>query len=166
MENVGGILKFSAEPDGGNAFTLIHSFDSGFFKPEAEGLAIYYGPHGTGYLLISSQGDSTFAVFRREGNNEYLGSFVVGDVLDIDQANETDGLDVINVPLGDRFPFGLLVVQDGFNDPQFAAQDDEELENWSTNFKFVSWADVAARLGLIVDTGSFNPRSSFSSQRR
>lgn len=153
-----GILKFNAEPDGGNTFTELHSIDNDFLKPDVEGLAIYYGGNGAGYLLVSSQGNSTYAVFRRDGDNEYIGSFAIGDVLDIDQANESDGLDVINVPLGDRFPFGLLVVQDGANDPQFVAQDDEELENQSTNFKFVSWAAVAAAAGLMINTTSYHPR--------
>ncbi|WP_044290951.1 phytase [Rivularia sp. PCC 7116] len=111
--------------------------------PDIEGLSIYYGENGTGYLIANSQGDSSYAVFSREGNNEYLGSFVVGDNNGIDQVNESDGLDVINVPLGEEFPNGLLVVQDGANDPQNAVEDEEELENNSTNFKFVPWDEVA-----------------------
>ncbi|MGB6298916.1 MAG: phytase, partial [Rivularia sp. (in: cyanobacteria)] len=128
--------------------------------PDIEGLSIYYGAEGTGYLIANSQGDSSYAVFSREGNNEYLGSFVVGDNNGIDQVNESDGLDIINVGLGSEFPNGLLVVQDGANDPQFVVEDEEELENASTNFKFVDWEQVASSFEnpLKIDTDSYNPR--------
>ena len=128
MEEEGGIMKISAEPDGGSVFELVHSIDEEYLKPDIEGLTIYYGPGETGYLLVSSQGDSTFAVLERSGANDYIGSFVVTDNDSIDQANESDGADVMNVYLGPQFPYGLLVVQDGANDPQNVVQDDEELE--------------------------------------
>ncbi|GEM_PF-156713 len=128
---------------------------------DIEGLSIYYGDNGTGYLIANSQGDSSYAVFSREGNNEYLGSFVVGDNNGIDQVNESDGLDVTNLPLGEEFPKGLLVLQDGANDPQNAVEDEEELENNSTNFKFVPWDGVAHSFEnpLQVDTTSYDPRN-------
>ncbi|AFZ49482.1 phytase [Dactylococcopsis salina] len=129
--------------------------------PDIEGLDLYYGADGKGYLLASSQGDSSYAVYSREGNNEYLGSFVIGDNGEIDQVNESDGLDVINVNLGSAFPNGLAVFQDGANDPQNAVPDEEELENNSTNFKFVPWDNIANRFEnpLDIDPTSFDPRN-------
>ena len=129
--------------------------------PDIEGLDLYYSADGKGYLLASSQGDSSYAVYSREGNNEYLGSFVIGDNGEIDQVNESDGLDVINVNLGSAFPNGLAVFQDGANDPQNAVPDEEELENNSTNFKFVPWDDIANRfeIPLDIDPTSFDPRN-------
>ncbi|MGF1570277.1 MAG: phytase [Nodosilinea sp.] len=161
LENEVGILRFSAEPDGGSDFTLVQSIDREGLVPDIEGLNIYYGPNGTGYLIANSQGDSSYAVFSREGTNEYLGSFIVGANGDIDQVNESDGLDVINVPLGDAFPNGLLVLQDGANDPQNAVENDDEVENNSTNFKFVPWENVAGSFEnpLLVDPSSFDPRN-------
>jgi len=161
LENEVGILRFSAEPDVGNDFTVVQSVEADYLVPDIEGLNIYYGPNGTGYLIANSQGDSSYAVFTREGTNEYLGSFIVGGNGNIDQVNESDGLDVINVPLGPNFPNGLLVLQDGANDPQNAVQDEEELENNSTNFKFVPWDSVADAFAnpLLVDPGSFDPRN-------
>lgn len=155
-----GILKFRAEPDGGNAFTLIHSVDADYLEPDVEGLTLYYGANGAGYLLASSQGDNTYAVFDRQGNNAYLGSFVVAGNGGIDQANESDGADVLNVPLGPDFPYGLLVVQDGANDPQVVIEDDGELENVSNNFKFVPWQNVARAFPkpLLIDPQSYDPR--------
>ncbi|MEO1131328.1 MAG: phytase [Cyanobacteria bacterium J06639_1] len=160
LEEEVGILKYSAEPDGGDEFSLVQSIDEDFLVPDIEGLSIYYGADGTGYLIANSQGDSSYAVFAREGPNEYLGSFVVGDNGAIDQVNESDGLDVINVPLGDAFPNGALFLQDGANDPQNAVPDEEELENNSTNFKIVPWDGVANAfpVPLDIDTTSFDPR--------
>ncbi|MBT9314567.1 phytase [Leptothoe spongobia] len=165
LENEVGILKFSAEPDGGNDFQVVQPVGADYLVPDIEGLNIYYGADGSGYLLANSQGDSSYAVFSREGTNEYLGSFVVGDGVneggDIDQVNESDGLDVINVPVGSAFPNGLLVLQDGANDPQNVVEDDEELENNSTNFKFVPWESVAGAFEnpLDIDTTSYDPRN-------
>ncbi|MEO0801988.1 MAG: 5'/3'-nucleotidase SurE [Cyanobacteria bacterium J06642_2] len=161
LEEEVGLLKYSAEPDGGDDFTLVQSIDEDFLVPDIEGLSIYYGANGSGYLIANSQGDSSYAVFTREGTNEYLGSFVVGDNGDIDQVNESDGLDVINVPLGDAFPNGALFLQDGANDPQNPVPEDEELENNSTNFKIVPWESVANSfpLPLDINTSSFDPRN-------
>lgn len=155
-----GIYKYHAEPGTSPAGLLIESIDDGVLLPDLEGLTIYYAGEGAGYLLASSQGDSTYAVFAREGNNAYLGSFGIGDTATIDQANESDGADVINVPLGPAFPFGALIVQDGANDPQRVVNDDGELENVTTNFKFIPWEHVASAfpVTLAIDTESFDPR--------
>jgi myo-inositol-hexaphosphate 3-phosphohydrolase len=133
----------------------LRSQDESPLKPDIEGLSIYDTGNGSGYILASSQGDSSYAVFDREGDNPYLGSFVIGDNGPIDQANESDGLDVVNANLGTKYPSGLLVVQDGANEPQAVFQDEEELENKSTNFKFVSWESVEQALGLDGITGEF-----------
>jgi myo-inositol-hexaphosphate 3-phosphohydrolase len=163
LETQVGILKFNAEPNSENDYVLVQSIEEDYLKPDIEGLTIYYGPGGSGYLLVSSQGDSTYAVFDRSGDNAYLGSFAVADKRGIDQANESDGCDVIHVPLGPLYPFGLLVVQDGADDPQNVVQDDDQLENNSTNFKFVPWQNVAAAFAvpLIIDPFGRNPRAPY-----
>ncbi|WP_328774692.1 phytase [Deinococcus aquaedulcis] len=103
---------------------------------DVEGLTLYDAGDGEGYLLASSQGDNTFAVFDRE-DHDYLGAFrVIGGA--IDGAEESDGAMVANVNFGPLFPKGLLVVQDGFND---GVED-------HTNFKLVAWQDVARPLDL------------------
>ena len=155
-----GILKFDAEPDGGSFFTQVAEIDEEILYPDVEGLTIYYnGFFGEGYLVASSQGDSSFAVYDLM-TNDYIASFGVGDNGHIDQANECDGAHVLNSYLGPDFPCGLLVVQDGANDPQVAVEDDEELENASTNFKFVPWENVAAAIpsGLAIEPLKWGPR--------
>ncbi|MBC8077008.1 MAG: phytase [Chloroflexales bacterium] len=159
-----GIWKFDAEPNGSAQGLLIDKVypDGGNLKADAEGLTIYNTANGTGYLLASSQGDSTFTVYTREGANTYLGSYRIGEVGGIDSVQNSDGADVVNVPLGPNYPSGLLVVHDGSNDPAVLEEDDGELENVSTNFKFVAWQDLATRFApapLAVDTASASPRA-------
>ncbi|GAA2209032.1 phytase [Nonomuraea monospora] len=117
---------------------------------DAEGLTIYYREDGKGYLLASSQGDDTFAVYRREGANSYLGQFRVGAADGIDGVEVSDGSTVLNVPLGD-FDEGLFIAHDGVNTP---AEGDREI----TNFKYTKWDDIADELDLDVDTDGWDPR--------
>ncbi|MGW1952930.1 phytase [Streptomyces sp. NPDC001920] len=131
--------------------------DPGFggehLSADAEGTTIYHAADGRGYLLASSQGDNSFAVYEREGGNAYLGSFVVTDGPATDGVQHSDGTAVINVPLGRSFPKGLLVAHDGEATP---ADGDRE----GTGFKFIRWEAVATAFPkpLTVDTGSFDPR--------
>lgn len=117
---------------------------------DAEGLTIYYREDGKGYLLASSQGDSTFAVYRREGSNSYLGQFRVSEENGVDGVEHSDGSTVLNVPLGE-FDEGLFVAHDGENTP---AEPGREI----TGFKFTEWDDIADKLDLDVDTDGWNPR--------
>jgi 3-phytase len=119
---------------------------------DVEGLTIYRGAFNSGYLLSSSQGDDTFHAFADRGLGEHLGSFTIGDSGMIDSVQESDGAAVINVPIGTRFPRGLLVTHDG---------DDENAEGLSaTNFKLTRWEDVARVFepALRVDPFGWFPR--------
>jgi len=134
---------------------------------DVEGLTIFYAAGGQGYLIASSQGkahgeppvdpqpglDDTFAVFAREGNNAYLGSFsIVGDpALGIDGVQECDGADVTNVALP-GYPYGLLVTQDGYNDDNFSG------DPKATNLKLTPWHRIALPQGWHLDT-TYNPRT-------
>ena len=61
---------------------------------DAEGVDVYYGRGGQGYVIVSSQGDDTFVVYARQGNNRVVGSFrVAGDeAAGVDDVNGSDGL--------------------------------------------------------------------------
>jgi 3-phytase len=159
-----GIWKYQAEPNGGTTGTLIDKvkdLGGSYVEDDVEGLSIYYGKDGTGYLLASSQGDNTFAVYSREGHNDFVGRFAVGNNGAIDSVQESDGADVINVPLGSNFPYGLFVTQDGSNEPARLVEDDGELSNVNTNFKLVPWENIAYAFPnpLTIDTSSYNPRT-------
>ncbi|MBI5031574.1 MAG: phytase [Chloroflexi bacterium] len=123
-----GIWKYAAEPNAGTARTLVDTTGiGGHLKADVEGLTLTYGDNGTGYLIASSQGDSTFAIYRREGNNPFVKTFKIVAGNGIDAVSGTDGIDVTTVNLGAAFPYGVFVAQDGAND------------NGNQNFKLVPW---------------------------
>jgi 3-phytase len=106
-------------------------------KDDIEGLAICYNNEG-GYLVASSQGNNSYAVFELLRENKYLGSFrITGNKYDA--VEETDGIELFNMPLNDYFPEGIFIAQDGRN-----------LEISDTllcqNFKYVSWKDILVSL--------------------
>ena len=151
-ENV-AIWKYSAEPDGGDTRVMVDNADTGNITADVEGLALYYGPDGGGYLIASNQGADSYAVYERANDNQFLGLFhIVADAgTGIDGASETDGLDVTSANLGPAFPNGLVVVQDGRNITPAERQ----------NFKIVPWERVAEAMGLEIHSG-YDPRSASS----
>ena len=114
--------------------------DNPALKDDLEGVGLYAQAGGKGYLVVSSQGNNTYAVFRREGDNAYVGSFAVTANGDngIDGISETDGLDVTSASLGPGLEAGGLVAQDGRNISPPEHQ----------NFKLVPWSAIAAKLKL------------------
>jgi len=135
-----GIWRFSAEPDSSDHKELLPlstENDNLFIEYDIEGLAIYNLPDGDGYLIASSQGNDSYAVFERRPPNKYLGSFKIVDGTTIDGSQETDGIDVTSTPLGILFPSGLFVTQDGENK-------DNGIPS-SQNFKMVRWDSIAIR---------------------
>ncbi|WP_307530883.1 phytase [Streptomyces umbrinus] len=112
---------------------------------DVEGLTLFQEKDGDGYLLASSQGDNTFALYDREvgEGNEYEGGFrIAAATSTLDSVEECDGAAVLNAPLGARYPRGLLVVQDGQETP--AVPDGDGGTRTATGFKFVD-------LGAVVD---------------
>ena len=103
-------------------------------KADVEGLALYKTGDETGYLIASSQGNNSFAVYDRGNGYRFLGRFAIGDGEAIDGAEETDGIEATSAALGDGFPQGVFVVQDGRNRPRGTPQ----------NFKIVDWRDIEA----------------------
>jgi myo-inositol-hexaphosphate 3-phosphohydrolase len=144
-----GIWRYGAEPGAGSARTRVDSVGSGgHLTADVEGLAIYRAAAGTGYLIASSQGSSDFAVYRREGANEYVTRFsIVAGA--IDAVSGTDGIDVSSLGLGSAFPEGVFVAQDTTNN------------GGNQNFKLVPWGAIARGVSpqLVIDT-SVDPRSS------
>jgi 3-phytase len=129
-----GLWKFDAAPDGANVLTAIAKADGKQIVMDAEGVAL--APIGTdgGYVIVSSQGDNAYAVYKLPEAN-YVGRFRINDGA-IDGVQETDGIELMLGDFGPDFPGGLFVVQDGDNMPE------------TQNFKFVDWAEIKRALGL------------------
>jgi len=135
------IWRYSAKADGGDARREIDRVDGpNGLKADLEGIGVWRGRDGKGFIVLSNQGADNYAVYRREGENAFVGLFhIVADPeRGIDGVSETDGLDVVSASLGARFPDGLLVVQDGRN---LSPRDRQ-------NYKYVSWRTVAESLGI------------------
>lgn len=131
-----GIWRFGAEPTDPVEGTLVDAVGSAQLgHDDVEGLALYPTGPGRGFLIASSQGTHSYALYRREGANEPVGSFRIVSGNGVDTVSETDGLEVTARALGPRYPEGLLVVQDDKN------------EGLTKNFKLVSWADLRAVTG-------------------
>ena len=121
------------------------SYGESYLPGDLEGIGLYRaGTTSNGYLLISNQQKSIFTVFSRNGSS-YLGTLAIGGGA-FDAVEATDGLDVINVNMGPKYPQGMLVTQDGKDAPE-----------GGTNFKFTPWQSVANAMRLVVDT-SGSPR--------
>jgi 3-phytase len=136
-----GLWRISAEPDGGTVLTSVQRVDQNpALKADMEGIGLYDLGNGRGYLVSSSQGNNTYAVYRREGDNAFLGSFaVIADgARGIDGISETDGLEVSSANLGPGFEHGVMIAQDGRN----------VLPGELQNYKYVPWESIARALNL------------------
>jgi 3-phytase len=116
-----------------------------FLEADLEGLSIITSSRGETVMLASSQGDSSFHFYWIRHNRprpRHLGSFL------IDGVGDTDGVHYVSVPLGRKYPLGLLVVQNGEAPvPDGTPQEINgyELEG-ATQFLFLSFADTLKAL--------------------
>ncbi|MCH8686331.1 phytase [Pedomonas mirosovicensis] len=129
-----GLWRFEADPSGSAEPVSIAKVDGKALVADVEGVAL--APQGAdgGYLLVSSQGDNAYAVYRLPGG-EYVNRFRIGDGT-VDGVSETDGIELMLGDFGPGFTEGLFVAQDGDNAPE------------TQNFKLVDWAHIRTALGL------------------
>jgi 3-phytase len=100
---------------------------------DIEGLTIYHTSNGGGYLIASSQGNSTFKVYDKN-TLAYLKTFKVAN------ASSTDGIDVSSSNLGGNFTQGIFLAHSG-----------------GAAIRGVKWSAIAQGEGLSIDT-AWNPR--------
>jgi 3-phytase len=149
-------IPWTYDEDADEECTLHHDQDPGYggdwLTADVEGLALYDGGWGRGYLIASSQGSDTFVLYDRGRGNDVVGELNLVEHDGIDAVGGTDGIDVTNVDLGGDFSDGLLVVQDEPNTPDEFDADGELRDN--SNLKFVAWDDVADAFDsdLVVNT--------------
>jgi 3-phytase len=133
-EELAGLWRFDAKPAGNTTPVKIAAADGQRIVADAEGVALAPVGERDGFLVVSSQGDNAYAVYRL-ADESYVGRFRIAAGR-FGSAEETDGIELMLGDFGPMYPSGLFVAQDGMNAP--AAQ----------NFKLVSWAAIAASLGL------------------
>jgi myo-inositol-hexaphosphate 3-phosphohydrolase len=129
-----GLWRFDADPSSPVTATPIAKVDGKTLVADAEGLALAPSGRNGGYLVVSSQGDNAYTLYRLPGVT-YAGRFRIGGGA-IDGTSDTDGIDLMLGDFGPAYPHGLLVAQDGDNAPA------------TQNFKYVSWAGVKRALKL------------------
>jgi 3-phytase len=101
---------------------------------DAEGLALAPKGGKGGYLVVSSQSDNAYTLYRLP-SMAYAGRFRIGGGA-IDGTSETDGIDLMLGNFGPDYREGLFVAQDGDNAPD------------TQNFKYVGWAAIRRALKL------------------
>ncbi|MDC9507722.1 phytase [Pseudoalteromonas sp. Angola-4] len=134
-EEDAGIWYIGAEPTSGNKAAMLQGINEQLVA-DVEGMEIYHADDKR-YLVVSSQGDNSYVLYKISDNTQpslsFAGKFNVIANLDkgIDGAGETDGLTVTAKPLP-GYPEGMLIVQDGYNRMPLQPQ----------NFKIIDWREV------------------------
>ncbi|OSZ64986.1 3-phytase [Sphingomonas sp. IBVSS2] len=129
-----GVWRFGANPRDPIAGEKVIAVDGKRLVADVEGVAIAAEGARGGWLVVSSQGDSAYGVWRLR-DMAYAGRFRIA-AGKFGATSETDGIEVSTASFGPGLQGGLMLAQDGDNAP--AAQ----------NFKLVRWADVRKALGL------------------
>jgi 3-phytase len=143
-EEKAGIWRFNAEPDASpvERRQVDRVGGGGHLTADVEGLALVTQPGRDGFLIASSQGDSSFAIYRRGHDHAWLAQREVVDGNAADGCSATDGIEAVAAHLGPDFPSGIFVCQDGDNTAPGSAG--------RQNFKFV-------RLDALLDAGTRAP---------
>ncbi|MBB6505312.1 3-phytase [Sphingomonas endophytica] len=127
-----GIWRFAADPAAPVTATPVAKVDGRTLVADAEGLALAPRGRSGGFLVVSSQGDNKYTLYRLP-DVTFAGYFRIGGGT-IDGTSETDGIELALGDFGPDYPKGLFVAQDGDNAPD------------TQNFKYVSWAEVLKTL--------------------
>ena len=127
-----GIWRFAADPAAPTTATPVARVDGKTLVADAEGLALAPRRRSGGFLVVSSQGDNKYTLYRLP-DVTFAGYFRIGGGT-IDGTSDTDGIELALGDFGPDFPKGLFVAQDGDNAPD------------TQNFKYLSWAEVLKAL--------------------
>ena len=128
-----GIWRFGARADAPTVGEMVAPTDGSHLVADVEGLAVApVGRHG-GFLIASSQGDNSYALYSLPDMRP-AGRFRIG-AGKFGSSEETDGIAFHSGGFGPTYPNGLFVAQDGVNAPH------------AQNFKLVSWSQVLAAAG-------------------
>lgn len=129
-----GIWECGAEPQDAPSGTWVDRVGSNGLQADVEGCALYPEKNGTGFLIVSSQGNSRFNVYERQSPHHFIGSFRVRGV------STTDGIEVTATNCGTTWSAGMFVCHNGaFKD--------------KCPVVLVPWNTIAAALHLKIPPG-------------
>ncbi len=120
-----GVRQYYADPAKGDKQLAI--FGTTGFQADHEGISIHKLTDSTGYILVSDQGANRFQIFSREGTSKNPFEHKLLKIADV-QARQSDGSEVVSIPLNDTFKHGLFV----------AMSDDR-------TFHYYRWEDIAGK---------------------
>ncbi|MCA3502498.1 MAG: phytase [Rhodobacter sp.] len=127
-EEAAGVWTFDARPGGPTDGRLALKVDNVQLTADVEGLALLPTGRTGGWLVVSSQGDNAYALYRLP-DLAPAGRFrIAGGALG--STEETDGIALAPGRFSRTYPDGIFVAQDGDNTPD------------AQNFKLASWAEI------------------------
>lgn len=112
---------------------------------DLEGLALWYGADGRGWLIASIQGASRFHVYERAPPNRLVAVVDPAAHAQLGDVEETDGIAVEGFGLAPPFERGLFVAQDGV------------VAGGTQRFLYYAWPDVAG--GALPSVPARDPRA-------
>ena len=127
-EETVGLWEININPNIDLNKKLIFTVDKKYFKSDFEGVTLYEKDNGDGYIIVSIQGSNSFGIIDRK-TKKILSVFRIISNKNIDEVSDTDGIDLAKLS-SNKFPKGLFVAQDGYN------------ENQNQNFKFVDLTSI------------------------
>lgn len=101
-----GVRKYYADPSKGNE--ELAAFGRKGFKQDHEGISIYPLTDSTGYILVSDQQTNRFHIYSREGTAGHSHQHELVKTVHLSTL-ESDGSDVVAIPLNATFQKGLFV---------------------------------------------------------
>jgi 3-phytase len=115
-----GILKFNADPDSDmdHLISKFAAYDG--IVGSRQGLALYECADGKGYLILSSQGNSTLKIYERSEGNAFVKTVIKQG------SSKTDGVDATSCSAG-PYKHGFVVCHNNEGD----------------NFVIYDWDDIA-----------------------
>lgn len=123
-----GIHKWHADPDAKGADRELAHFGRSGYSGDREGIGVYAQNGDKGFLVCTDQlkGGSEYHVYRREGEAANAHDHKSQLAVINGGADSTDGLEVVSMPLGARFPRGLMIA----------------MNSKDRNFLVYDWRDV------------------------
>jgi 3-phytase len=101
-----GVRKYYADAERGNEELAL--FAQTGIAGDQEGLSIYQANKDTGYIILSDQQANKFWLYPREGNKGNPNQHEVVRIVKA-KTDDSDGSDILNMPLNKTFPNGIFV---------------------------------------------------------